>query len=248
MVIVELDGLKSSARIATKPNATQLAAKAQMANRWILDSLRQQKSRTFSSHEDPDGQHTIPERAWALHVENSSHAEGRRASPEFWDISPDDEIVWFALKLQRETHLPVSFCSDDVNARIKAEAEGLVTLSMTDLVLDIEKTHHGEREHLLREGAVDLLDQWERQAPPAIPLHLPSTPHETACTEPANFAAMDEDEVTFTSPSIPCTDDNHHTTDLSSRSLPPRKAAHNPTNSNSALDRSLASSQWSMRR
>ena len=112
-VLSELDGLKSS----PKPS---VAYHARLATKWLLTALQTQK-------------HSIPEPTWALHVQSASHAAASANAAHTHTGVNDERIV----ALCRQIAAPASasgsqtfFVSEDVNARTRAEIEGVRTLSL----------------------------------------------------------------------------------------------------------------------
>lgn len=107
----------------------------------------------------------------------------------------------FCVSLQREARLPVFFCSDDVNARLRAEAEGLASFSLTDMMRSLQSDGHYAAAEALQKGAADLIEQWDTQVQIKEPSILPTTAF--ADDDPSSSlslagnaaadAAMDED-------------------------------------------------------
>lgn len=75
--------------------------------------------------------------------------------------TPDEEIVRLAVSLKKQAGFEVFFCSDDTNARTRAEIDGLPTFSFRELVRD-EQGQEVSKE-AMSQLASDLIEQWQGQ-------------------------------------------------------------------------------------
>jgi hypothetical protein len=151
IVLSELDNLKTSG----KGNAAPMA---RAANAWLLSVLQSQKREMYDLVvEGVSRRDNIPKNSWALHVEDTGHAS--KFGDNFSLLSPDEQIVKICRSLKEETRCEVFFCSEDVNAKMRAESEDISSLSLVDLV----KCVGGDREELVK-LAGDLIEQWQDQA------------------------------------------------------------------------------------
>lgn len=162
VVVRELDGLKSSSRSDREDAALTVGQKAQRANRWILDAIQQQKRRSYVQP-GISVSASIPEHAWVLHLENSSFYRTSRSDPAYREETPDDEIISHCRFLQRDTLQIVWLCSDDINAKLRAESDAILTFSIADWVRDTVGPVHGDRDGRLSSAVSDLIDQWSGQ-------------------------------------------------------------------------------------
>jgi predicted ribonuclease YlaK len=160
VVVRELDGLKISARRDRADSDLTVGQKAQRANRWILDAIQQQKKRSYC---EQDVSVPIPEHAWILHVESSAFYQTSRRDPAYREESADDEIISHCRSLQRDTHQSVWLCSDDINAKLRAESDAVLTFSIADWVRDTVGSLRGDRDEKLTSAISDLIDQWDGQ-------------------------------------------------------------------------------------
>lgn len=198
-VVRELDNLKSSSRKDSRDTFLTVGQKAQRANRWILEASLQQKKRSYdASTGDGTGTRSemIPEHAWVLHVENSAHLESARHDSTYRDETPDDEILSLCRILQRDTQQAVWFCSDDINAKLRAESDAILTFSVSDWVQEQVGTVSGDRDAHLGEAVSDLIDQWSSQVVMQTRLPSPLQQDHYNVTSPSS-AAMEEDAPHF---------------------------------------------------
>lgn len=176
VVISELDGLKVTRR---KEDGTgrPVAQQAREANHWLLSALQKQKRVPI----DQAGSH-LPEDLWPLFSQPSTHyarsKRGASSSSRFTfddSLSPDDEIIKFCADLKAQTPSNVSFCSDDINARTKAELDNIDSLGMRELASALQRSfkevHSSERKWTLVADA--LIEQWEYQAGIDVQRHCP---------------------------------------------------------------------------
>ncbi|SPO25590.1 uncharacterized protein UTRI_03309_B [Ustilago trichophora] len=165
VVVSELDGLKITRR--RDDSGRPVASQAREANHWLLSALQKQKRVPI----DPAGAN-LSEDLWPLFVQPSAHYNRSKRSTgagSRWDtdnpLSCDDEIVKFCADLKGQTPSPVCFCSDDVNARTKAELDGIDSLGMRELANALKhgfkEVQSSERKWTLVADA--LIDQWEYQ-------------------------------------------------------------------------------------
>lgn len=153
IVLSELDNLKTSSK-------GNVAPKARAANNWILSALQSQKKQMYDEVQQ-DGsiiRKRIPESSWVLHVENTDHASALGAGYLPSILTPDEEIVRLCAALKKDTGLEVFFCSDDTNARTRAEIEGLSTMSFRPMVEGV-----GDNKLALVKIANELIEQWKDQ-------------------------------------------------------------------------------------
>lgn len=155
VVIGELDNLKTR---------NQTRDRAQRANKWILEAIIQQKRRTYTPpHAQQHQAESLPESAWALHIENNAHYFKCLQDPLYRGESPDDEIVSLCSILQRDCGQTAWLCSDDINAKLRAESEGIVTFSISKWIKDeIGFAREGKDESLSR-SISEMIDQWSDQ-------------------------------------------------------------------------------------
>ncbi|PWZ02315.1 hypothetical protein BCV70DRAFT_198597 [Testicularia cyperi] len=177
VVISELDGLKTSRR-KEDSSGKLVASMARDANSWLLSALQKQKRVPI----DADGS-GLPSSFWPLFVQPSSHSSrfgGKGGS--FDDRSNDELIIGFCSLLRRDTGQGVWFCSDDVNARTRAELEGIDSLGMRELARGVgdQFSHIESTERRMMHIADALIEQWEYQAgivpnveAPRHPVHYP---------------------------------------------------------------------------
>ncbi|MCO5585054.1 hypothetical protein L7F22_038986 [Adiantum nelumboides] len=156
VVIGELDNLKT--RNYTKESA-------QRANRWILEAIIQQKKRMYTPSNAPDQHQTepLPEIAWALHIENNTHYTKCLQDPLYRDESPDEEIVSLCRILQRDSGQTAWLCSDDINAKLRAESEGIITFSVSKWIKDEVGFAIDGKDESLSRSISDMIDQWNDQ-------------------------------------------------------------------------------------
>lgn len=155
VVIGELDNLKT--RIKTRDSA-------QRANKWILEAIIQQKRRTYTPiHASQNQVEPIPETAWALHIENNAHYMKCLQDPFYRDESPDDEIVSLCSILQRESGQTAWLCSDDINAKLRAESEGIITFSASKWIKDEVGFVREGKDESLSKSISEMIDQWSDQ-------------------------------------------------------------------------------------
>lgn len=165
VVVSELDGLKITRR--KDDSGRPVASQAREANHWLLSALQKQKR-------DPINQTgaNLSEHLWPLFLQPSTHYNRSKRSNGVgsrWDLdnplSCDDEIVKFCADLKGQTPSPVCFCSDDTNARTKAELDGIDSLGMRELANALKhgfkEVHSSERKWILVADA--LIHQWEYQ-------------------------------------------------------------------------------------
>lgn len=107
VVLDELDGLKNSERALRHASVGQTA---RHASRWILDTVQRQKSQSR------------PKQQWPLHVQVAAAAA---------DASNDEQIVALCADLAPRIFGHVYMVTDDVNARIRAEAVSVATIPLT---------------------------------------------------------------------------------------------------------------------
>lgn len=166
VVVSELDGLKVTRR--KDDSGRPVASQAREANHWLLSALQKQKRVPV----DEAGSH-LAEDLWPLFVQPSTHyhrskrSNGPSSRFTFEDtLSCDDEIIKFCADLKTQTPSPVCFCSDDINARTKAELDGIESLGMRELAkalkLGLADVQSSERKWTLVADA--LIEQWEYQA------------------------------------------------------------------------------------
>ncbi|SPO25944.1 uncharacterized protein UTRI_03309 [Ustilago trichophora] len=166
VVVSELDGLKITRR--KNDSGRPVASQAREANHWLLSALQKQKrvpiNQTGAS---------LSEDLWPLFVQPSTHYSRSKRSNGVgsrWDLdnplSCDDEIVKFCADLKGQTPSCVCFCSDDTNARTKAELDGIDSLGMRELATALKhgfkEVQSSERKWTLVADA--LIDQWEYQS------------------------------------------------------------------------------------
>ncbi|CAO1623647.1 unnamed protein product [Jaminaea pallidilutea] len=182
-VVQELDGLKST---RSNGNGRSLARrqsvgrKAREATHALMDAMMRQKRAS-----GPAGQ-AIP---WHLHP-MIAQTRPQNEAASFWDtdISVDDALVELCLETQKSSGLPVVFCSNDTNARLRAESAGVSTFDLTTVLLAAETfetkdstrqaqtgdrsskssrwgpaTSRQEAETRARWGPAMLLEQWSAQ-------------------------------------------------------------------------------------
>ena len=163
VVVSELDGLKVTRR--KDDSGRPVASQAREANHWLLSALQKQKRVPI----DEAGSH-LSEELWPLFVQPSTHyhrSKRNHGGGSRWEdsLSCDDEIVKFCADLRDQTPSHVRFCSDDINARTKAELDNIDSLGMRELAnalsLGFEAVQSSERKWTLVAEA--LIDQWEYQ-------------------------------------------------------------------------------------
>lgn len=78
--------------------------------------------------------------------------------------TPDEEIVRLCVTLQKDAGFDTFFCSDDTNARTRAEVEGLATISFAELVKsNCEKEGSDKYNGEMVLIATDFIEQWQAQ-------------------------------------------------------------------------------------
>ncbi|SNX84248.1 uncharacterized protein MEPE_02956 [Melanopsichium pennsylvanicum] len=166
VVVSELDGLKITRR--NNESGRPVALQAREANHWLLSALQKQKRVPI----DESGS-TLDELLWPLFLQTSTHysqsKRSKRTNGSSWmsedALSCDDEIVKFCVDLKRQTTANVCFCSDDINARTKAELDGIDSLGMREMVnalmSNVKNADRGETKWMMVADA--LIDQWEYQ-------------------------------------------------------------------------------------
>ncbi|CDS01842.1 uncharacterized protein SPSC_01492 [Sporisorium scitamineum] len=162
VVVSELDGLKVTRR--KDDSGRPVASQAREANHWLLSALQKQKRVTIDQADTP-----LSQDLWPLFVQPSSHynrsnrSSGGRSNWTFDE--PDDEIVRFCVDLKQQTSSHVRFCSDDTNARTKAERDGIDSLGMGELAnalkLGFKDVQSAEQKWMHVADA--LIEQWEYQ-------------------------------------------------------------------------------------
>ncbi|PWN54400.1 hypothetical protein IE53DRAFT_383022 [Violaceomyces palustris] len=146
IVLSELDGLKTSPRTQGGSTCNRpISSLAREANRWMLAAIQAQKRAIVPI--PCDGQEkseALPENGWVFHIQSSRHAEKererRRERKDSVHLSNDEEIVSFCSHLSETTYLPVVFCSNDTNARTRAEADGITSLEMEETIRELRSS------------------------------------------------------------------------------------------------------------
>ncbi|KAJ1033085.1 hypothetical protein NDA16_000363 [Ustilago loliicola] len=165
VVVSELDGLKITSH--KNDSGRPVASQAREANHWLFSALQKQKRVPI----DEGGAH-LPDNLWPLYAQPSAHYNGSKRKNNsnsgytFQDpVSCDDEIIKFCVDLKNETPSSVCFCSDDINARTKAELDSIDSLGMRELANALQTNVGGgqstEKKWLLVADA--LIEQWEYQ-------------------------------------------------------------------------------------
>ncbi|CAO1613283.1 unnamed protein product [Parajaminaea phylloscopi] len=126
-VLTELDGLKtascrSSSSSAGSGSRRNVAGKARAATRWLLEAVKDQRKSLLPSNE------SLPKHRMPLLVQTREQAQEMAVQDD--SATVDDTLVHICHTLQRETSLPVLFCSNDNNARTRAESEGVRTFDL----------------------------------------------------------------------------------------------------------------------
>ncbi|PWN45353.1 hypothetical protein IE81DRAFT_188780 [Ceraceosorus guamensis] len=147
VVLRELDSIKKSNKNASP--------RAQQASRWILSMVHVQKHMTYFPV--PHQEQVIPQAAWALIVQTSSEQREFELA-QAAVLSADDHIIQFTKYLQELRKVTAWLFSSDVNCRARAEAEGLRTLSVKDV---LGSTALSPASCTL--AAAQLLEQWQAQ-------------------------------------------------------------------------------------
>ncbi|KAJ1599927.1 hypothetical protein NDA14_005328 [Ustilago hordei] len=165
VVVWELDGLKITSR--KNDSGRPVASQAREANHWLFSALQKQKRVPI----DQAGAH-LADTLWPLYAQPSAHYNGSKrkngANSRFTfqdSLSCDDEIIKFCVDLKHKTPSSVCFCSDDINARTKAEMDNIDSLGMRELARAL-KTNVGaaqstESKWMLVADA--LIEQWDYQ-------------------------------------------------------------------------------------
>uniref|UniRef100_V5GI51 PIN domain-containing protein n=1 Tax=Kalmanozyma brasiliensis (strain GHG001) TaxID=1365824 RepID=V5GI51_KALBG len=156
VVVSELDGLKIS-------KGRSVSSQARNANHWLLSALQKQKRVPI----DEAGAN-LSEDLWPLFVQPSSHynaSKGSRGTCR-WDLNDfstaDDEIVKFCVDLSQQTSSMIRFCSDDTNARTKAELDGIDSFAMREFANALKDNFKNVRpEDKWTYVADEIIDQWE---------------------------------------------------------------------------------------
>lgn len=128
-VLVELDGLKKAEfRYHQGRNNCResVAALARQATNWLLAAVGRERKVVLSSNQ------TLPRHRMPLLIQTQTQAQ--EMSLDYRGVSVDENLVDVCLTLQKETSLPVIFCSNDNNARTRAEIEEVRTFDL-DTVL-----------------------------------------------------------------------------------------------------------------
>ncbi|KDN47338.1 hypothetical protein K437DRAFT_273691 [Tilletiaria anomala UBC 951] len=215
VVLRELDGLKKGGR-RRDGDFGGVERSAQEANVWILQALRAQKQWNISGVR-------LPEALWALHVQTQEHLSRHNSKAG----SNDEQIVQLGKQLQNETGAVTILCSNDVNARLVAEAEGLATLELRSILEPIGTNDDKE----LAELAKDVLKQWCAQ-------HQQHASHDTDLS-----STMDEDVDMDNSASTSIA----HTGSAPLTSPSTGPASSTPTVSVLASSPNSPSSRWALR-
>lgn len=228
IVLSELDNLKTSSK-------GNVAPKARAANNWILSALQSQKKQMYDKVQ-LDGsivRENIPESSWVLHVENTAHASALGDGNSLSNLTPDEEIVRLCVALKKDTGLEVFFCSDDTNARTRAEIEGLPTISFRPLVEGL-----GDNKQELAKIANELIEQWRDQI-------------QGPTEEDSNIEKMEEDEATIhdsvrtaKDSTISKSTSHQFKTSFQGRETGPITRSSTKHNHQYYNDRSTASSMW----
>lgn len=177
VVVEELDALKNLHRETTLRRSAasrqrmshSVGALARKANKWMLMALQTQKRTTCASPIAPGDRIAVPERSWALHVENKSHAlavQQQAGTDHALELSADQQIILLCRHLNRFSGSPACLCSSDANARLSAEAEAISTFDLDDLDLteiNINSDNDDEERRGWHALARDLIDQWKAQ-------------------------------------------------------------------------------------
>ncbi|PWN31753.1 uncharacterized protein FA14DRAFT_158566 [Meira miltonrushii] len=152
VVVGELDNLKTRDKTRDR---------AQRANKWILETIIQQKRRTYTLPNAQQNQvELLPENAWALHIENNAHYIKCLQDPLYRGESPDDEIVSLCSILQRDSGQTAWLCSDDINAKLRAESEGIMTFSISKWIKDEVGFAREGKDESLSKSISEMIDQW----------------------------------------------------------------------------------------
>ena len=165
VVVSELDGLKITRQ--RDNSGRPVASQAREANHWLLSALQKQKRVTIDQADVP-----LAQDLWPLFVQPSSHyrhsqrANGGRSRWDLDDpVSCDDEMVSFCVQLKQQTASHVRFCSDDINARTKAERDDIDSLGMRELAnalkLNFKDVESAQQKWMCVADA--LIEQWEYQ-------------------------------------------------------------------------------------
>ena len=163
VVVSELDGLKITRR--QDDSGRPVASQAREANHWLLSALQKQKRVPI----DEAGS-TLSEDLWPLFVQPSTHYHRSKRSNgagSRWEgpLSCDDEIVKFCADLKKQTPSSVCFCSGDINARTKAELDGIDSLGMREMAnaqkLNFQQVQSTEQKWTYVADAI--IEQWEYQ-------------------------------------------------------------------------------------
>ncbi|CBQ72917.1 conserved hypothetical protein [Sporisorium reilianum SRZ2] len=162
VVVSELDGLKVTRR--KDDSGRPVASQAREANHWLLSALQKQKRVTIDQADTP-----LSQDLWPLFVQPSNHyhhsKRSNRGGSNWTFDEPDDEIVRFCVDLKQQTACHVRFCSDDINARTKAERDGIDSLGMRELAnalqLGFKDVQSAEQKWMHVADA--LIEQWEYQ-------------------------------------------------------------------------------------
>lgn len=192
VVVSELDNLKVTRR--KDDSGRPVAAQAREANNWLLAALQKQKRVPVG-----DSGASLSDDLWPLFVQPSRHYHySKRNHPTGAALDfpePDDEIIRFCVDLKKETGSHVRFCSDDINARTKAETDGIDSLGMRELAnalkISFKDVQSSEQKWTLVADA--LIEQWEYQIGPTGPLTEQDSRHShahPARSEPTGLQAQ----------------------------------------------------------
>lgn len=228
-VLEELDGLKLR-------NSSSVSGKARAAARWVLRSVQaNHRSRTdemeFSSV-------VLPVHRRPVLVQTSSQA--RDVQGVTHNSSVDEIITLVCSQLEKDTGLPTLFCSNDVIARARAEAQGVRTFDL-EAILELGRRRQGEvslrsstksihdptrsldsrdvqktENRAMREVASILLEQWADQ------VGIESTSYSVPVAASESAMQLDIDEMQDDARATTPTHDLNPHIDWQTLSSPPR--------------------------
>lgn len=145
----ELDGLKKG--------FSRRAKEARDANQWLLGALMEQrKARTIRGIPTSV---SLPSSHHPLVIQTSRQAVEAVASHPHAPV--DERLADLTSSLQKDTSLPILFCTSDTNLRIDVENRGVRTFDLATVLKVINTTPNTAGSVL--DGPSLLLEQWKEQ-------------------------------------------------------------------------------------
>ncbi|PWN29178.1 hypothetical protein BDZ90DRAFT_140560 [Jaminaea rosea] len=153
-VLEELDALKVRPSVGPQARkANHILLRALEAQQRLARQLRQREDGQGRSSSPKNSGEELPRSRLCILVEKAQEALPRSARSTGWSV--DVALVSLCHTLQRQTGLPVVFCSNDTNARTRAEIEGVQTFDLGAVLRASARVRAKERSKVRRVSGGD---------------------------------------------------------------------------------------------